>query len=77
MAKDTPLDALTEELQRWGIVPEKIRTGRRMHPKIYFRAGGKPLLYTCSATPSDPRAVKNQLAGLRRILKASGAAEGA
>ena len=54
-------------------VPAVIEAGGK-HDKVRFELAGRSEMYVCAKSHSDPRAVLNATADIRRMLRAAGVA---
>lgn len=67
MARECVAKEVLGELCSLGI-EGRVRTGRK-HCKVLFEVAGRKLMYTCSKSQSDRRAVKNARADIRRMVR--------
>lgn len=65
--KDTVVDGVSKALDKAGI-PFEVLNGRR-HPKFIYTLGGTDFHHTVAATTSDHRAVKNEVAKVKRNIR--------
>lgn len=62
-----------EELINWEGVDYYFDTSSRKHDRLVVSFEGSSRFLVCSRTPSDRRAVLNQISDLRRICRSLGA----
>ena len=70
MSKNKILQSAVNELKSAGIEPEIVKGGK--HIRVKWEHNGHSRHMTVPVSSSDYRAAKNNIAGIRRILRADG-----